>query len=244
MDIRLALMAGTEIPIPECQLILHQPKIKEIAYIGEEDYFKGAQTLCVDKSLLSQDKTPLPNTSNFQILMMILNEKETKDKKEAVMQVLQVLFPSYKITQTPRALFFSSETGGTAVLDESNFEMFQSVLENVFCFNTGLGDQSAFRPGDNKQAQEIAKKLMRARQRVAAQRQDGGNSSTLGQYLSVLTVGLHSMSLEDCLNLTMYQMYDLIERYSLYINWDIDIRSRLAGAKGENQVENWMKGIH
>jgi hypothetical protein len=38
------------------------------------------------------------------------------------------------------------------------------------------------------------------------------------------------MSLEDCMNLTIYQLYDLVERYMLYVNWDMDIRSRLAGA--------------
>ena len=52
------------------------------------------------------------------------------------------------------------------------------------------------------------------------------------------------MSLQDVMNLTMYQLYDLIERYSLYINWDIDIRSRLAGAKMDREPENWMKNIH
>jgi hypothetical protein len=39
------------------------------------------------------------------------------------------------------------------------------------------------------------------------------------------------MSLEDCTNLTMYQLYDLVERYSLYVSWDMDIRCRLAGGK-------------
>jgi hypothetical protein len=52
------------------------------------------------------------------------------------------------------------------------------------------------------------------------------------------------MSLNDAINLTLYQFYDLIERYSLYINWDIDIRSRMAGAKGDKPIENWMKNIH
>ena len=28
------------------------------------------------------------------------------------------------------------------------------------------------------------------------------------------------MSLQDSLELTMYQMYDLVERYSLYVSWD------------------------
>lgn len=30
----------------------------------------------------------------------------------------------------------------------------------------------------------------------------------------------------------------------LYVNWDLDIRSRLAGGKPESQCENWMKNIH
>ena len=41
MDTRLALMCGIDIPVPECQLIVHQPKLKEIAYVGEEDFFVG-----------------------------------------------------------------------------------------------------------------------------------------------------------------------------------------------------------
>ena len=42
----------------------------------------------------------------------------------------------------------------------------------------------------------------------------------------------------------MYQLYDLIERYSLYTNWDIDLRIRLAGGKPDSQAEDWMKNIH
>ena len=84
---------------------------------------------------------------------------------------------------------------------------------------------------------------MRGRQRVAELKGEN-DVSIFSQYLSTLTVGLNSMSLEDCMNLTMYQLYDLIERYSLYINWDIDIRGRLAGAKSDKKVENWMKNIH
>jgi hypothetical protein len=30
----------------------------------------------------------------------------------------------------------------------------------------------------------------------------------------------------------------------LYINWDMDIKARLAGAKSEKPLENWMKDIH
>ena len=38
-----------------------------------------------------------------------------------------------------------------------------------------------------------------------------------------------------------YQLYNLLERYGMYVNWDIDIKSRLAGAKNDKKPENWMK---
>jgi hypothetical protein len=55
---------------------------------------------------------------------------------------------------------------------------------------------------------------MRARQRVAAQKQDG-NGSVFAQYVSSLSIGL-KMPLNELLNLTIYQLYDLIERYNLF----------------------------
>ena len=41
MDIRLALMTGIDIPVPELQTVIHQPTIKEISYMGEQDFFVG-----------------------------------------------------------------------------------------------------------------------------------------------------------------------------------------------------------
>ena len=103
-DIRLALMCGTDIPIPECQVTIHQPKIKEIALIGESEFFTGIQTLCVNKNMLAQGETLLQNTSNFQIFMTIMQEKETVDKKEAVQQLFPILFPKQQLLITPRSL--------------------------------------------------------------------------------------------------------------------------------------------
>ena len=36
---KLALMTGVDIPIIEMQLAIHQPTIKEISYLGEEEFF-------------------------------------------------------------------------------------------------------------------------------------------------------------------------------------------------------------
>ena len=240
-DMRLALMCGADIPVPECQLTVHQPRISEIALIGEADFFTAIQTLCIQKNMITQGETLLTNTNNFQIFMTIMQEKETIDKKEAVKQLFPLIFPQYKTSITPRSIILSLDNQ-IITIDEKNFDALQKVLIDIFCIKTGPMETQAFNPGD-KRAQEIANKLMRARQRVAAQKGDGENS-IFSQYISVITVGLESMSLYDCEKLTMFQLFDLIERYSLYVNWDLDIRSRLAGGKPESKPDNWMKNIH
>ena len=240
MDYRLAMMCGTDLPVPECQLIIHQPRIKEISLLGEQEFFIGAQCLTLNKSMFVQDKEVLENINNFQIFMMVMNEKEAKDKRNATQQVLQLLLPSYKILFTPRTLIFSQE-GQNTIIDETNFEFFQEVLKLVFCAKNGPMDQQSFNP-ENQKAREIAEKLMRGRARIAAEK-GGSNSSVLSQYLSILTIGT-SMQLQNLMDLTMFQLYDLIERYDLYINWDIDLRSRLAGGKPDKHHDNWMKNLH
>ena len=241
MDKRLALMCGTDIPVPECQLFIHQPRIKEIALIGEADFFSGIQCLCLNKSMFVKDESDLADTTNFQIFMTIMSEKEAADKKFAVQQVCTLLFPKYKISFTPRSIMMFGDSG-SIMIDENNFEWLQKALTDICCLKTGPMDQQSFNPADAK-AREIAEKLMRGRQRVAAQKGES-NISIFSQYLSILTVGLNSMSLSNAMDLTMFQLYDLVERYMLYSNWDMDIRSRLAGAKPEGQPDNWMKNIH
>lgn len=243
MDIRLALMCGTDIPIEQCQLTVHQPRIKEIAFLGEQTFNTGLQTLCINKNMIPKDKIVLENINNFQIFMKVMTEKnkELIGKQQAVKDLCSLFVPKYKVSFTPFSMMFIGE-GQSIVIDENNFDFFQDTISSICCLKSNPNGLQEFNPADEK-AREIAEKLMRGRQRVAAQKSEN-TSSVLTQYLSILTIGIHSMSLEDCLNLTLFQLYDLLERFKKYINWDIDIRSRLAGAKGDKPLENWMDNIH
>ena len=241
MDLRLGLMCGIDLPIPELQATIHQPKIKEIAFVGEKDFFLGVQCLCIDKNIIAnQGESLLVNTNNFQIFMTMMKEKEMAEKKDSVINVFSLIFPKYKTLFTPRSIILQSDT--QIMIDDSNFEILQEYLKEIFCFKSSMSQELGFNPA-NDTAKKIADKLMRGRQRVA-ELNGSANVSIFSQYLSMLTVGLDSMSLQDLMDLTMFQLFDLVERYQLYINWDIDIRSRLAGAKSDNKPENWMKNIH
>ena len=230
-SINLALITGVDIPIPKCRLTVHQPSIKEISVMGEREFFRGVQTICISKPM---DRNDLANISNFQIFMKIVMDKAEKDRKQNVLDTLFILFPKYKVTILPRSLLFNIDNENI-IIDENNFSSLQEVLRQISCLNGSKGEQ--FNPGDAAAA-EIARKLERGRQRVAAQKQGAGNNaSVFSQYLSILSVGLH-MSLQDLSNLTVYQFYDLIDRYTLYINWDLDLRQRLAGGTPDSKPDN------
>lgn len=243
MDIRLALMSGVDIPFPELQTAIHQPKIKEISYIGEEGFFLAGQFLCLNKRLYIKDENLLQSTTNFQVFMTVLQDSHSLEAREHVLNLMALLFPNKQTLITPQSLILRDlENKETLIIDDNNFEIFQSYLSQILCLSSDLmGENREFNP-KGKKAQEIAEKMLAGRKKVAAAKGED-KKSVFSRYVSVLTVGLH-MPIQDCLDLTVFQLYDLMERYSMYIGWDIDIKSRLAGAKGEDKIENWMDEIH
>ena len=71
---KLLLLSGNEIPFIQGQLVIHPPKIKEIAYLGEDLFYLGINFLCFSKdNLKEKDKNNLANKTNFDILMSMIN---------------------------------------------------------------------------------------------------------------------------------------------------------------------------
>lgn len=247
MDIRLALMTGVDIPVISLQTSIHQPTIKEISYMGEEGFFIAVQYLCLNKRAFIKDESLLETISNFQVLMKVLEQLQIENPqiKEYIISLLTIIFPQYRILMTPQSIILNDTNDATKniIIDDNNFEDFQNIVNQIFCVNSSMmGENTNFNP-KGKKAQEIADKIMRGRRRLAAE-QGEQKASVLARYLSILTIGTNTMSLESCWNLTLYQLYDLIERYTLFVNWDIDVRTRLAGGKPESKPDNWMKDIH
>lgn len=242
-------MTGVDIPIPELQLVLHQPSIKEISMMGEKEFFIALQFLCLHKENYVKDDSLLSQITNFDIFIEVLMDvkvyrefSDTIDLKNSITMLLTLLLGEYQILFTPQSLILRNSDGNTVMIDKTNFDFLQQTLRKTFCLNTNiLGEQGEFNPKGSK-AREIAEKIMRGRQRVAAQKGDN-NESVFVRYISILAVGI-PMDLNSIINLTVYQIYDLIERYGLLLDWNIDLKVRLAGGTPNSQAESFMKNIH
>lgn len=250
---KLAIMTGVDIPIPELGMTLHQPTVKEISYLESElAYFLTLQLIGFDRRIIAaqtdEDNSRLNNMTDFEIFMTLLTDAKAENmmqRQKNLINVLVIMFPGYVPQILPRSIYMNNPTTKHNVtIDDNNFSAFKEVITAVGGLNRdGAGQNGSFNPKGEKAA-KIAAKILKGRQIAAAHKQEGSGDGILARYVSVLTVGLSSMSLEDCLNLTVCQVYDLIERYSLWIGWDIDLRSRLAGADPSDKPEDWMKDIH
>ena len=239
----LLLLSGNDIPFAEAQISIHQPTIKEIAYIGEESLYSGCGILNFSKDNLNEeDRINLSDKSNFEILMSMIMDNShpvMRKSKINVSMVLALLFPEYQIRFSPRAINLVKEDEIHSINSE-NFENFKEILTTIFCLK-GRGEQQDYNPGGDL-AKKIAEKFKKRKQ-IIAEQQGPQKIAILSKYVSILAVG-EQKNINDLMQYTVYQLFDEFDRFELKEQFDLYIRAKLAGARDLEEVDNWKKDIH
>ena len=243
----LLLLSGNDIPFESAQLIIHQPTIKEIAYIGEEAFFEGCDFLKFSKDRIKEeDKIHLEKLTNFDILMSItlMKDAELQKKKTYMLMVLSLIFPQYTITLTQTDIILKDVEQNEFKINNSNFQDFKNIFDAMFCLNMADEESGDYNPQDPL-AERIAKKLKTRHEKLNAlhQGEEQKKIAILSRYVSILAVG-QKKDMNSLLNYTLYQLFDEFYRYELKVSYDIYLQAKMAGAKDLKEVEDWMKDIH
>jgi hypothetical protein len=201
----LLLLSGNDIPFIEAGVTIHQPSIKEIAYIGEEIFFSGCELLNFSKNLLpEEDKMNLEDKTNFDILIAILREPNAvmQRNRNCVNMVLALIFPEYMIKFTSEGIQLTKENEQEShYINNENFEIFKQIVNQMF--NYSKDTSTEYNPMGEK-ARQIAEKLKQRQKKLAEVKNQNTKIDIISRYVSILTVALPSMSLKDCLNLTVF----------------------------------------
>ena len=239
----LLLLSGNDLPFPQAQLTIHQPRLKEIAYITQQQFWHACELLKFNKENLSnQDKLDLLNKSNFNIIMMMIQEKslQSQQARLGVTSLLALLFPTSKILLKGKTILLQDyQTNEIREINENNFESFKQILINMFCLTSGENKQ--YNP-DGELAKKIANKIMKGRQKKAKLAPDK-KIAILSRYVSILAVG-QQKDINVLMNYTVYQLMDEFNRYQLKMRYDSWERCKIAGATGMDDPEDWLKDIH
>ena len=130
----LQLLSGNDIPFPAAQITIHQPTIKEIGLIGEEEFFTGQQILTFSKDILTEeDKMNLEDKTNFDILIAILRERNAvmQKNRNCVEMVLALIFPWYTINISNDGIVLEKEEE-RHLINNDNFEAFKVIFNSMF----------------------------------------------------------------------------------------------------------------
>lgn len=247
MDNELILSMGVDIPFPSLRLNIHQPKLKEIALIGEESFFLGCEflTFSKEKFLSDEDKNNLKDTSDFDVLMSILKNKNLTIQKSKVCatMLLTLLFPDYLISFQEKSIAFK-KVGEDEIFEitNDNFEDFKEILTAMFCLKRSNNEGLNYNPG-NDAARELAERFRKNRAKIAEMKGETKKVSILSRYSSILVVG-QKKDYNSFLDYTVYQIFDEFERFEMKEQYDFYLKAKMAGAKDLDDVEYWMKNIH
>ena len=244
----LTLISGIDVPIPEIGVNIHQPTIREIAYIGEKSFYEAAQTIIIQKedfingleNITQEDKTALSQMSNFEIFLKLVEANPLSSTK--VQMLLSLLFPDFNSSIEERFIFLvNPKEQKNILINDSNFEILQEVITTILCLQSG-NTKEEFNPQGDR-AREIAEKIKRGRERAARLKgEKRQQSSFLSKYISGLGIGTNTLNIHNVLDLTLYQLLNQLERYGLYTQYNISIQAKMAGAKDVEDVD-WLKDI-
>lgn len=242
-------LSGEDVPIKDCNIVLTQPKIRDIVQFGEDEFLIGTQILGHTNKMLEQMRegnSELDAFSDFQVLLVILKEEETI--KDSVMNFLEFLFPQYEIKVTDNSIDFYVEqderkfVGGR--IFPFNFEVFQQTIADLFEPSKDADEE--YNPA-NEAAAAIAKKLEAGRKRKQEmQNAKEGPQSLFGRYASILSIGLQ-MDINIFYDYTPFQLYDAFQRYFSKVSSDLYTKvstTPLMDVSNMEQPKDWSRNLY
>ena len=230
----LLLISGNDIPFPEARLTVHQPTLKEIAFINQASFWMGCQLLKFDKNIFQKkEKQKLEPFSNLALLLTMIQDNHIDAKKAKVnlTMILAIIFPKHTIRfENLMIILTDVETQEEFIINDQNFSTLQTIVKQY--------DPSG------KLAEKIANQI-KAGQKKRAQLGpvDQKNLSLFNRYVSILATA-KGKSIKEIMGYTVYQLMDEYNRFMLWYSSDQWFKLKIAGATGMDEQPDWFKNIH
>lgn len=255
MDIKgdlAQILSGMPIVVPNCNVAITQPTVKDICAFGEDDFLTAVQIIVnVEKFVgeLRQGNPQLEMLSDFHLLMMVLSQDISI--KSLISEFFNIIFPNYKVIIERNLINFKIEEVKKNIgqLNPMNFEEFQFYLKKLFLPTGTDGDDPDYNPA-NEQARQIAEKLKKGneiRNKLNQEKNSGQVSQSLiGSYTSILSVGM-GMDINIFYNYTLFQLYDSFLRYTAKIQYDFYMRVSTMPMMDTSEMKepnNWLDDLY
>jgi len=243
------VLSGQPLPVEDANIIITQPKIKDIVLFGEDDFLVAVNLIVAIKDYADQIRSgnfELEVYNDFQLLLTMIRGDATV--KELINRLFLLIFPDYEVQIEESSINFYMDIDEHRMMvgriHPFNFENFQIVLSDAFI---PYNDQEIEYNPVNDFAQQIADKIKKGREKIAAQRQaKEGEQSVYARYASILSIGL-AMDINVFFNYTPFQLYDAYKRYFYKVSYDYYMRIKsmpMMDTSSMQDPEEWTKNLY
>lgn len=241
-------LSGQPVVVKECNIVLTQPKIKDIVMFGEDEFLIATNFIIhLDRTtkIMREGNSQLEMYDDFQLLLVILRQQKEIEKN--IQNFLEFVFPNYIVEITPASFEFfvqeEEEKRLVGIINPFNFENFKKIIKDLF-EGSKNDSEPEYNPA-NDAAAAIAEKLRKGRERKA-QLNDEGPQSLFGRYASILSIGMQ-MDINIFFNYTPFQLFDTFTRYFAKVNSDLYTKvstTPLMDVSKMETPEEWVRNLY
>lgn len=265
---KLHILAGTPIPVRSMGTIIAQPKIREIAAIGEDKYFTvlslfqkadkedfKSEILKAEEEKFKEENPDLEMTeddkreiefelditypSDFSVFIYLL--KTFPDLRSNFESFLYIIFPNLrKIAWAPT---LNLTLSGREPIDftEDMFTEVKDIVLSSLNYKTAEEKSAEFNPANNM-ASEIAEKIKRAKEKRNRETTANSTESPLADMSSILASS-SNLSIQEVMDMTYPQLVIQYERSSLLLGFVNQIRASAFGGLDPDDIIDWTKTL-
>lgn len=256
----LILIGGLDIEITDPPVRIHQPRLNEIALIGEDKFFQSMSIFYIEPGplmgladgliMLNEEEKQMWIDSStaydtFLFLLQMTAFRPMEDRNvliERARLAFKTMVPTHTFVfnnESNTMILVSDDKSHSIVVDRDLFLRFKSIAEEIFLLNKffGVSDSTTKL---SAAAQKIADKIALSEQKL--KKLKNGNDEENSQFARIISIMGMNYELDYLNNLTVYQLYNQFERFNLFSSYNQGVQASLAGASNVELVD-WYKKI-
>lgn len=260
-----AYISGGPIVVPSCNIVIEQPKVKDVLIFGETNFFTALELLSdTDKffDIIKKDNPQFEELNTFQMFLEFLQVPDSKKLKDDLTIFFSLICPLYTVQFDKNGIKFlvhdeeKNKDLVRGMINQMTYEEFGQTIKELFSAETAVISNTLDYNVDksNPQAVALEKKLREGREKAARLKgersKNNEKASVIGNMCSILSVAF-SQTIDAFLNLTLFQLFNTFHRWMLKRQYDMYEQGVLLNPwvskddiKEENIPKDWTEDFY
>ena len=244
-DKRARCLCGMPLNLKE--ILIYPIKVRQVVEIGEKQYsyylslitnFKKLFETIIDESDDQNKMKELKNAEDFDFLIVVLSFND--DFRELFCKAMSFFLEGREVQFDKTIGEFTIEGYEMTIKEEEYMELMNIIKMQNYLLKKPENEEKP----SNKKAKELLEKRAKIKAKLEKAKAKDGQALNFVDYISVVNSKSLNMSIDKCLNMTVYAFFDYLERLALIDSYDTGVKQIMAGAKpNEVQLKHWLSKL-